>query len=298
MRALGYAKAGANPQLQLCFIEVPIADPEWYLIWDCVAQFRKQMCEPLMDMMLRQASEVPHSLRKPGPIGVLVSRLSMIGWQHVRGSSFMDSEGCIADLCESFLPELKWRLKRCFQFMVGMKWSSGKDYEGLVGVSAALSRPSKRHPGDDMGFVRSVQNGIVFTGDFQAHMTIPCKLCEAPADSMQHRHWECPGTASSCAQIDQDVTQFLVQQPKCTTCRGWFCEPSDSKKFRQSLMNIPNDAETFEGVALEGRSVLHLFVDGTAIDPAEPLSRLTAWSVVLASRSFPVEECQGNGRLS
>lgn len=63
-------------------------------------------------------------------------------------------------------------------------------------------------------------------------------------------------------------------------------------------MNIPNDAETFEGVALEGRSVLHLFVDGTAIDPAEPLSRLTAWSVVLASRSFPVEECQGNGRLS
>eukprot|EP00435_Cladocopium_sp_Y103_P075306 s50_g56.t1 len=62
---------------------------------------------------------------------------------------------------------------------------------------------------------------------------------------------------------------------------GWFVEDVVDRDFRKALMTIPDTTGVFEHVpALP--STLHLFVDGSCLEPQNPRLRLATWGVTVA----------------
>ena len=78
MQAIGCTKAGANPQIHLSLTTHPSADPEFFALWNSVQQFRRNIPPELLELTLAATATTPSRQRKPGPGGVLVSRLESI----------------------------------------------------------------------------------------------------------------------------------------------------------------------------------------------------------------------------
>ena len=110
--ALGCTKAGANPQIHLSLITNPTADPEFFALIPTVLQFRRNIPVELLDLTLAQAAITPARKRKPGPGGVLLTRLNSILWTYVANGIFRDDEGVAIHILDSPIQDLRQRLTR------------------------------------------------------------------------------------------------------------------------------------------------------------------------------------------
>lgn len=290
MKAIGNPKAGANPQIQLSLLEAPNVDPEYQVLWDSIVQFRRQGNPEVFEWVAQECIALPTRQLKPGPIGVLLHRLSWIGWQYIGGTQFLDSEHLPVDLLHTCIQELKHRTNRCWGFRVGNLWEHRKDFEGFAEVNAQLSRPGKKHSSDHQGFLRSIMNGTLFTSDFRSHVDETqgraCQWCQHPEDSIQHRHWECEHTKASRDQISADILAMIHTAPACTRTRGWIVEPKSLKQFRRELQQIPDTVDQHDLVDISTHLVVDLFIDGTGLSPGVPVARLVAWGVIVAGATF------------
>eukprot|EP00438_Fugacium_kawagutii_P016921 Skav236278 [mRNA] locus=scaffold2289:169896:172349:+ [translate_table: standard] len=289
-QSIGHQKAGMNPQIMLGLMEQPIVDPEYVVIMDSILQCRRQASSDMLAFALQQCAALPDIHKKPGPAGVLASRVAMLGWTYTRGTQFLDDEQNPVDILRSPLPEIKARAARAWGTRVGTIWESRKEFQGLGDVSAVLSRPSANWSAEEAGVLRSVMSGAQFTDDAKAHFeesrTDICKHCHLAQDSMYHRHWECSATERSRQQVPEDVVQSIHSMPICASHRGWICEPPSLAKFRKLLHAIPDTTEAFEADGADARNMLGLFVDGSGRDPALPLARIVGWAVVLAGATL------------
>lgn len=287
MKALGYHKAGANSQIQLSLIEAPNVDPEFVVLLDSIIQLRRQAGGPEVESTCAACVVLPDRQKKPGPIGVLITRLNSISWQYIGGTRFYDGEGLPIDLLHTCIQEIKHRVARCWAFKVGGTWQHRKDFQGLHKVSPSLSRPHAKHDAEAAGVLRCLMNGTLFTNDFQAHYedqgSKQCPLCGADEDSVHRRHWECKATLTSREQISEEIQQLLPTLPACTANRGWIQEPSSLQEFRASLHTIPDTTAEFASVEIGDRSILDIFSDGTGLDPGNPSVRLVAWAAIIAA---------------
>ena len=288
--ALGCTKAGANPQIHLSLTTHPTADPEFYALLNTVLQFRRNVAPELMDLTLAAAAVTTARKRKPGPGGVLITRLESICWTYVANGVFRDGEEGVIHILDSPIQELKLRLSRAWQQSVGHQWETRKGFEGFRKVCVPLSTPSKTFAPDELGFLRVAQNGTFFTNDALVHTGVvennECKFCHQP-DSVHHRHWECHHTEESRRLIPSDIREVINQSPACLSEHGWATEPETIKEFRDCLSTIPDNLGAFVQVPTQ-QAHIDLFCDGTGIDPKFPLTRLVAWGVVLAG-SHPQE---------
>lgn len=289
MKAIGLSKPGANPQIQLSLLETPNADPEYAVLVDSVMQFRRQAAVELVEFVAAQSILLSDRAKRPGPIGVLLTRLQKIGWTYCGQTRFRDSEQQPIDLLQTNHQELKHRLNRCWSFRVGALWAHRKGFAGLHRVSLQLSQPDPKLPCESLGVLRSVMNGTLFTGDFHSHMdettTRKCALCGAQEDSVFHRHWECPETQNSRDQVGETVKGQLPHLPECTHTRGWIQEPEVMQQFRRALQTIPDTHDCYREVDISEHSVVDLFADGAGKDPSVPAARLVAWGVIIAGQT-------------
>eukprot|EP00438_Fugacium_kawagutii_P016457 Skav207247 [mRNA] locus=scaffold523:668809:674034:- [translate_table: standard] len=285
MRSLGWDKAGANPQIQFSLFEPTVTDPEFVVLQDSVTQFRRHATEAIASWTLAQAEPLDVRQRKPGPIGVLLTRLQNVGWMYHGGTTFLDEESLPIDILLTACQEVKHRLRRAWCRNVGMRWATRKGFEAFARVSYALSKPVDSMSHEAHGLLRAVMNGTQFTADAQSHFseatTKSCIFCGQAEDSMYHRHWECSKFAESRSQIPESIRGKLMTQPLCTLTRGWLLEPPSGVQFRQMLHAIPDTTAAFEKVVVNP-SQIDLFVDGTGLSPTTPEARLVAWAVVLA----------------
>ena len=59
----------------------------------CVLHFRRHIPPDMLDLTLGPAAIVSAKKRKPGPGGVLLTRLEQICWTYVQEGQFQDGEG-------------------------------------------------------------------------------------------------------------------------------------------------------------------------------------------------------------
>ena len=281
--ALGGTKAGANPQIHLALTTSTITDPEFYALWQSVLHFRRHIHPDMLDLTLGPAAVVSAKKRKPGPGGVLLTRLEQICWTYLSDGQFQDGEGGRLHILSTPIQEMQWRLSRSWHHMVGRKWEFRKGFAGFRFVCPRLSKPALGLAADDQGFIRAAQNGTFYTNDqfvISGYVdTDACKFCGQP-DSTSHRYWTCAASQPSRDLLNHEVAAAIPDLPPCTLQHGWATEPESVRDFKSALASIPDGC----GLTLGDlpRSHLDLFCDGAGRDPAVPQARLVAWAVVLA----------------
>lgn len=95
-------KAGSNSQILLSLVQFPAHDPACFAIVDAILQFRRFADPSNVEPYLHQASTLPDSLRVPGPCGVLLSRVELVGWILHHGTLLIDQDGMPIDVLYSF----------------------------------------------------------------------------------------------------------------------------------------------------------------------------------------------------
>lgn len=285
-KSLRSDKAGSNSQILLSLVHFPAHDPACFAIIDAIIQFRR-FAEPVsVEPYLWQASTRPDSLRVPGPCGVLLSRVELLGWTLISGTLFADQDSLPIDVLHSSFKEVLSRVHRSWQLHVGSLWISRHGFEGLQQVDAATTVAHlKKLDSEQQGPIRALLSGVFITSDQQGEMfrvdssERMCKFCHAP-DSLFHRHWECEHTKASRDQIPQDVLDLILSQPPCFRERGWCIELPYLRLLRRELLSIPDLTSVFN---LQGSlpSEFDCFTDGAARDPNSPSTRVATWGWVL-----------------
>ena len=283
-KALGLQKSGANAQIFLSLVAATISDPEFYAMWNAVSQFRRHITEDLLDVTLHQAAVTPPRRRKPGPGGVLITRMEHVCWTYVADGIFHDGEGGTVHILHTPRQELKARLTRAWHHAVGRRWEHRKGFQGMRFVCPYLSKiDTTQHASDAVGFLQVAQTGAFYTADCLKHSGFTdsslCTRCSAE-DSVEHRHWHCPATAQSRALIPAQVQATIDTMDPCLREHGWIPEPLEVREYKQSLADIPDTMCTYAKVPRQEHA--DLFCDGTGLDPKQPQSRLVAWAVIRA----------------
>ena len=284
VKALGINKSGLNPQVFLSLQGNALCDPGFFILWDALSKFRRFATESLVEAMLSQVAWTPSRIKRPGPIGVLTSRLSQIGWAWSHVTQFRDHTGECIDIMHCPIQELRYRVKRSWHHMVGQLVMERKGYGGIQTVDAWTSvMPAPDLSPEENGLLRTLQAGTFMTHDHLQPAGLvdskSCKFC-GQDDSMEHRHWRCPETQSLRDMVPPDVLKFMHTGPACARERGWFCEPVALQTFKSSLKQIPDQTQVWEPWSCPTETV-DLFTDGTCVDPILPTARLTAWAVVM-----------------
>ena len=288
MKALSLEKLGSNSQIHWSLVEHPQCDPEFYALWSSCLALRRHHIENITARCLDFAAETSSRKRKPGPAGVLLTKLELMGWKHVRGFAFLDSYGEPIHLVDTPIQALKHRVTQEWQQYVGSLWAHRPGFEGLQCVDAQLSKVSvTAHERDSHGALITLQQGTFCTHDqlcgAKQVETKECRFCGA-TDSLEHRHWHCPQTLFSREQLDE-VTRLLGPGlPPCTRDRGWMVQVECIRAFKRTLKTISNTIAVHQPLPDSHREVewIDLFTDGTAMESCQPSTRLVAWGVVLA----------------
>eukprot|EP00438_Fugacium_kawagutii_P009864 Skav229361 [mRNA] locus=scaffold3209:151155:155840:- [translate_table: standard] len=279
-------KRGANPTIQLSMVDPCRNDPAFFALSTTVLQFRQFAATETVQSTLQVAAETKPRQRKPGPCGVLISRLENIGWMYQHGTVFIDEEQTPFDLCESPIQELHFRLRKSWCRHVATLVAHRDEFAGLDHADVAMSRVDSQWSHQAAGLLRSLQVGTFVTADklCQAKVvdTDACEFCGA-SDSLAHRNMSCPGTATARADCPPWVLSQVASMPACVH-RGWIPEPPSLSAYRQALMTMKVDLHDYHLTHVpDEKFTLHVFTDGTARYPNIPQARLAAWGVTLAA---------------
>eukprot|EP00435_Cladocopium_sp_Y103_P057180 s391_g19.t1 len=242
MQGLRLDKTGASSLLQFSLTTNTLLDPGFFLLWDALVHFRRYASPVTEAVTLELAAWQPDRLKKPGPCGVLASRLTEIGWVHVTEFVYLDQEGCQIDIVRCPIQELKCRAKRAWHQYVGACTAYRKGFQGLEYVDVATSTtPVTTWTPDEAGLIRALHNGTFITHDHLHSAkqvdSDKCKFCGAPG-SLQHRHWECRHTEHLRQNLSQSLMSSVDSWPACTRERGWFVEPQEVRDFKRSLAEV------------------------------------------------------------
>lgn len=292
-------KAGSSSHILLSLVHFPSHDPGCYAILDAVVQFRRFADPVRVEPYLHQASQIPDSLRVPGPCGVLIARLETLGWIFSQGTLFLDQDHLPVDVMHSPLREVQHRICRAWRQHVGSIHAFRHGFEGFHQVDAVTTaKHLEKLSFESHAPIRSLLTGVFITADQQGEMfkvdgsERVCKFCHAQ-DSLEHRHWDCPHTAASRALIPAQSFAVIQSQPQCFRVRGWCIEHPSVQVFRQSLFDIPDLTANFHFPEFLPES-FDCFTDGAASDPNQPGTRLATWGWVLgdfnSNHFWPVSE--------
>ena len=283
-KAIGMQKSGANAQLFLSLVANVGTDPEFFALWNSVTQFRRHISEELLDITLQQAAVTPPRKRKPGPGGVLITRLEQVCWTYFTNGIFRDGEGGTLHILHTPRQEIKARLSRAWQHAVGRRWEHRKGFQGLRLVCPDLSRiDTTKFAPDATGFLQVAQTGAFYTADCLKHSGFTdsslCTRC-ASEDSIEHRHWHCPATAPSRGLIPPEIQSRIDTMEPCLREHGWMPEPHEVREYKSCLGEVQDTMCKYAD--LRPQAHYDLFCDGTGLDPKQPQTRLVAWAVVIA----------------
>eukprot|EP00435_Cladocopium_sp_Y103_P026669 s1004_g6.t1 len=284
MAAMRWNKKGASPILQSLLLSER-CDPAFFTFWETLSMLRNNCVPEQTFPVLSALVQHPPRHFDPGPLGVFLARIHQLNWQWEYDGFILDHEHIRWHILDSPIQLLRTRLKHAWTIMMGSLISDRSEFQGMQMVDCTTSRCTQSDFAlDGAGLLRTAMNGTFYTRNKQIHAgKVPSKVCPHcdMEDSVQHRIFECEGFTDLRALVKPTTWSFLEQQPLCTRLHGWFVEDVVDRDFRTSLMTIPDTTGVFEHVpALP--STLHLFVDGSCLEPQNPRLRLATWGVTVA----------------
>ena len=288
MQSLAWDKKGANPMIQLALVQGVKYDPGFHALAVTIKAFRR-FCNPHIAFPLLDAlSQSGQHLRCPGPCGIFLTRLFDVGWAWDGNGILSDHEGHKLHIFQTSIQSLEQHLKHAWICKIGATVAIREGFGGMEFVSPSLTISSVDSECNEAeGLLRTVLNGTFFTRDKQwACGTVSsdlCPFCKQP-DSIHHRHYECQHFQSHRDALPKTVFRFLEEAPQCTIQHGWFCEPTEVRQLRFALSRLPDLTDDFVGhVNFPLPNPIHLFCDGSCVQPTIPELRVATWGVCIAN---------------
>lgn len=288
MKALGFARKGASPIVQLSLCLPPKCDPGFWMLRETLMQFRR-CCKPDSALpLLDHLSVGYYPTTFPGPCGVLLSRLHEVGWSWIGNGWISDHNGLQHHLLHSPIQQLCGRLETAWCQYVGGLQTQRKTMQGMQDVDVEFSTHQiDKLTGEEQGILRVAMNGTFYTNDKLIHgstvQTTICPWCPSE-DSIEHRHLHCPYMQDLWSQIPNQRREAIQDLCKCTINHLWFPELQAMTHFRRALNTIQDTTGVFEQISFQ-TDMYHLFTDGSCLKPEISRLRLATWAVVGANLS-------------
>ena len=283
-KGLGQHTSGMSPAVHLSLVEPPSSDPQFYAILRTTLEYRQLVVEP-SDFVWSQLQACPKLRPPPGPCSVLLSRLGSIGWEWQNHTIFKDHQRRTVDILGCSPQELKIRLIQGWQDRVQSIASQRKTMKGFTQMSPFLTMSHiDKWPPDEQAILKCSLNGSFFTADHMAKQQSGgdgmCKMCGQP-DSQLHQHWICPALEQCRSHLTGTQISEIASMNPVIAVHGWMPEPPSLRLYQEQLQKVPDRVNEFEW-PLVCPDTLHIFTDGGCYSPANSLSRLATWGLVLA----------------
>ena len=226
----------------------------------------------------------------PGPSSVILHRLHSIHWSwSITKASFLDQFEEAIDIWESPIQELQIRCSTAWQQKISGEAASRKTFKGLGNANVRLTKNNWPVNPMDAAILRRCLNGTFITSDRRKyHKEENCTECPfcSDSDNQKHRHWECKVLESARKECPLEIRQRIVDGEPCLFNHGWVPNPVHLEQFQAELLRLPDRVDSFDNTTPQ-ESFLELFTDGSCKDPTQPLTRLCAWGVAVATPNDP-----------
>ena len=286
MRALGFARKGASPLIQMSLCLPSKCDPGYWMLRETVMQFRR-CCEPdkvfpLLDSLAFGKSHTTF----PGPCGIFLKRIHEICWCWIGNGWINDHDGYPLHILHTPIQLLCLRIEQAWGQHIGSMQVNRRTMKGMHNVDHSFSMQGiDKLSGEDQGILRVAMNGTFYTNDKLVHgHTVQSKACPwCPSeDSITHRHLHCPYMRDFWEAIPESRREEIQDAPPCLVNHLWFPDLQASPFFRKALLTIPDTTDVFEPLNFQS-DIYHLFTDGSCLKPETPRLRLATWAVVAAN---------------
>eukprot|EP00435_Cladocopium_sp_Y103_P040580 s870_g11.t1 len=190
------------------------------------------------------------------------------------------------DLMFCPIQELRQRLLEAWQHRVMGIVQTRDTFEGAPFMHPGITTAKMQsHPPEVQALLRTTLNGTFFTADHLVHRdptaSDMCRFCGAK-DSQVHRHWQCPFFADCRTHLSQEQIDTLLTMPKVLLNHAWVPTPPSLTEFRRQCLMIPDETTCFAWPPCLDQH-LHLFTDGSCLDPTSQTSKLASWGLALGS---------------
>ena len=282
-KALHVNQIGANPELQLSCVGVPMADPELYSVLSTVMAFRNHGDPDLAQFTLQHLTD--GGTASQGPCTSFLAAVHKLAWHWTHGDTCLDQHGEPIRITSCPPAELKQRVVQAWQQRILHSTEAIRTtMTGLANSDVRLTVKVLRSlPDDQQGLMRCALNGTQYTNDALRHAgvtdTDACRFC-SKKDSLFHRTWQC-----SFFQDMRDALPDLPDPsliPSSTACHGWLQQSPDLAQLRHLYMRLPDTTTEFTDWRVnEHLQYLDLFLDGSCVHPSEIDTRIASWAIVV-----------------
>ena len=296
LRALKLSKPGASPWLQFA-LEPDGVDPLMYVVWSTLRDYRSHRLASLVGGVGLEHVD-SRSPFLPGSVAeILFQRIHCLGWM-VRSDQEVEDRFGVFHLRDIPLQELSFRVHWAWTSVVARQVSHRESFIGFDQVDRQLTMEGLREFEEyDQGILRRHLNGTTITNSSTCYWSdtgdASCQLCGG-LDSMDHRLWHCPASASFRGRLPPVVLDFVHRFPEVLSTHGWTLASPFLDKWISALLELPSEVPPSVFPLPEG-GIVDLFVDGSCLWQDQSRYRLASWAVVL---SAPLSFCHGFGNCT
>ena len=291
MRGLKQDRVGSNPCLHLPLHGFTL-DPEGFAILQTLKDAREHANRDAFRGLLSLYCHSPSCFPSNGPVGILVSRVSRLGWTLQLDGTFHDSLGRL-DIFQAHIDELKHRIGLSWGWVLTAELSHRQDFCGLQHADLTAAHAILREfSSADQVYLRCSLDGTMVTQKdrhhFQEGNTGACGFCGA-TDSPDHRIWHCPKFVQQRNAFPRKFLPCLRDLPPCTLQHAWPFRPESYNRVACALNQIVDVSPADYKLPASIPAVIDLFCDGTCRFPESKPLRLSAWAVTMALPGFENE---------
>ena len=278
-RAVRCDKPGISPYL-LCFLEHHLCDPQLYVLFDSIRDFRA--LDPVNGMLLLGESASGEVKLEWNSIHeILLQRLHQLGFQILPNGCVLDALGpCDFSTCS--FAEIRVRVMRQWHEFLSSQLRSRLSFCDFSLVDPCATRldfvsQTSFHQGVLRRWLTgaSLANNIAWR--WSADGNTACTQCGL-LDSPDHRLWHCSASSALRDTFDPAILATLKASPDVCRLHGWTLASPSEPHWLSYLANLPVEFCFHEVVLPPGR--IDLFTDGSCHCQAHPRCRVASFSVV------------------
>ena len=278
-RAVKCDKPGLNPFV-LCFLEHHLCDPQLYVTFETLRDFRS--LDPVHGMHALGASAAGETHLEWNSLHeILLQRLHQLDFHVLPDGRVLDSFGP-CDFSRCSFSELVFRVLRQWHCVLSSLLQNRPTFRDFSQVDTVGTKLAFRtYSSFDQGVLRRWLSGA-----FQANNvawrwsedgSTACPQC-GQLDSPDHRLWHCTASQTLRQSFDPAVLASLRSCPDVCRLHGWTLASPFEQQWLEYLAMLPC-LPGFHVVPLcPGR--LELFTDGSCHVQADPRCRVASFAVV------------------
>ena len=282
MKALRLDRPGASSWLQFA-LEPDGTDPLMYMIWSTLRDFRADRSMSLLPpsgCVEFESTYIPGSL-----LEILVQRVHFLGWR-IAGTTAVEDALGVFDLREVALQELSLRVHFAWTRVVAQKVGHRASLVDFHRVDRHQTRLGLlQFPDYAQGILRRHLNGSQCTNAaacfWSSSGSTDCIMCGC-RDSVFHRLWECPASASFRSSVPSLVLDHVREFPAVLSVHGWTLQSPFWKQWQLALLALPL-AIPRPLVSLQPGTIVDFCIEGSCLWQDQIAYRVASWAVILSA---------------